>query len=533
MPEGLPGRVLLVTILVTATVYWLWFGLTQRSIVSDEGISLLAAQGVLQHGYPRLPSGFLYNRAYVPTYLLAGSISLFGWSDLGIMLPSLLMALGSVWLTARIGADVLGRPRAGLAAAALLVMLQAQTFYATSARMYMPLQGFTMLATYAAWRGFVRGERRFQGLAGLAVAGAIFSHQQGGSLLVALPLAVLAARAMQGRERQAVSVIPLLIATAALWAGFYAATLYQPASRMISIADHGGTTPALAGLNLNLAQWAFHALTAESTIPLGILVVPWVGWLVVRAPLAPRLGAHQGLIFTAALFVLGAAAIFSTVHVIHWRFWLMLLPLQALLVAVGAAGLLEWMTSSMPGSRRRLLRWLALAAWVLAIVVSSTTTFGSDVYTKHLTKAYGRPYCVSGPCSADVRSALAKVQDALDPGDRVVTSNPWVAHYYLRRVDGFLRERRHAGHFVPFKGAIDEYFGIPLIDTPEELEALRTSTHRVWVVVDYKGLDFSSRSTLDFIATSFPTFLSDGGMTVYVNPSLPLSRAESDIRAAQ
>jgi 4-amino-4-deoxy-L-arabinose transferase-like glycosyltransferase len=533
MAEGLRRRVLLVTILVTAAVYWLWFGLTQRSIVSDEGISLLAAQGVLQHGYPRLPSGFLYNRAYVPTYLLAGSIGLFGWSDLGIMLPSLLMALGSVWLTARIGADVLGHPRVGLAAAALLITLQAQTFYATSARMYMPLQAFTMLATYAAWRGFVRGEWRFQGLAGLAVAGAIFSHQQGGSLLVALPLAVLATRAMQGGERPAIRVTPLLVVTAALWAGFYGATVYQPASRMIGIADHGGTLPALAGLNLNLAQWAFHAMTAESTIPLGILVVPWVGWLVVRALLAPRLGAHQGLIFTAALFALGAVAIFSTIHVIHWRFWLMLLPLQALLVAVGAAALLEWMTSSMPGSRRGYLRRLALAVWALAIVAGSTTTFGPDVYTKHLKKAYGRPYCVSGPCSADIGSGLAKVRDALGSGDRIITSNPWVAHYYLRRVDGFLRERRDAGRLVPFESAVDEYFGIPLIDTPEELDALRTSTRRVWVVVDYKGLDFSSRSTLDFIATSFPTFLSEGGMTVYVNPSLPLPRAESDIRAAQ
>ena len=29
--------------------YWLWFGLTQRTINGDDGISILAAQGILDH----------------------------------------------------------------------------------------------------------------------------------------------------------------------------------------------------------------------------------------------------------------------------------------------------------------------------------------------------------------------------------------------------------------------------------------------------------------------------------------------------
>jgi hypothetical protein len=530
MTERLRYRLLLTTVVATAAVYWLWFGLTQRSIVGDEGISILAAEGVLEHGYPRLPSGFLYNRAYLPTYLLAGSIGLLGRSDLAIMLPSLLMALGSVWLTARIGAEVLGRPVAGLAAAGLLVVLQAQTFYATSARMYMPLQSFTVLAGYAAWRGFINGEWRFQGLAGLAVAGAVCSHQQGGTLLVALPLAVLAARAMQGSDRPRIHGVPVVMGTVALWIAFAATTLYQPANRMMSIADHGGANPELAGLNLNVSQWVWHALTAESTVPLGILVAPWVALVMARALLQPRDPVHRGVIFTAVFFAVGALAIFAAIQIIHWRFWFMLLPFQALFVAIGGAGLLRWLRNSKTAPRTRGLRRLAPVGWALLILVGSAAAFGPMVYLKHVLRAYGRPDCMSGVCSAEIRAEHAKLRDALDAGDRVVASNPWVTNYYLQRVDGFLRERRDGDHLGPFTNAVDEYFGIPLIDTREELEALRTSMRRVWVVVDYKGPKFSSRSTLDFIAGSFHTFLAGRGMTVYVNSS---SQPVSQIRPPQ
>ena len=40
-------------ILVAATVYWLWIGLAQRSVIHDEAISLMAVAGILDYGYPR------------------------------------------------------------------------------------------------------------------------------------------------------------------------------------------------------------------------------------------------------------------------------------------------------------------------------------------------------------------------------------------------------------------------------------------------------------------------------------------------
>ena len=149
----------LALVLIAAAALWLWYGVSQRSLDLDDGITLLAAQGILDHGYQVLPSGFLYHRAYLPHYLVAASIGVFGVNDLSLMIPSLLLSLGSVYIVYLIARNIFGKPWIGVLTALLMVLAGPQLTYATSPRMYMSLQFFTLLATYTAWRGFVDGER--------------------------------------------------------------------------------------------------------------------------------------------------------------------------------------------------------------------------------------------------------------------------------------------------------------------------------------------------------------------------------------
>ena len=488
----------------------MWFGITQRSIVGDDGYSLLAARGVLDYGYPRLPSGFMYSRAYVPSYLLAGSIAFAGLNDLGIMLPSLILALGSLWITARIGSEVLGRPLVGLVAAAALLVIQPQTFYATSARMYMPLQAFTMLAAYSAWRGFVKGERGFQVLTGLAMAAAMGSHQQGGALLVALPLAVLAARAMAGSARPRIPVLPVVAGTLLLCVVCYLTVVYEPPSGPPPISVHSGMDPESAGVNVHLTRWLGHATVMEGMVPLGIVMAPAVAWLLIVALRAPGLPSSLGLVFIAVVFLSGALAIVANIKAVHWRFWVMLLPFQLLLVVRGAAALFE---GTRVASRRVIV---ACAVWAVIVFCASAVAFGPTAYWAQIRRAYGLP-CRSGPCSSSVEAEHVRLRDAVSAEDAIVASNPMVTHYYLHRVDAFLRERRDGERFVAFESPVDEYFGIPLIDEPSKLEALATSNGRVWVVVDYKVRLYSSRATLERLAGSFQPFFAGETLTVYVN----------------
>ena len=90
--SGRGAAAVVLLLLAIGLAYWMWFGLTQRTINADDGISILAAQGILDHGIPRLESGFMYARGLIPHYLLAASIGSFGLNDLGIMMPSLIFA---------------------------------------------------------------------------------------------------------------------------------------------------------------------------------------------------------------------------------------------------------------------------------------------------------------------------------------------------------------------------------------------------------------------------------------------------------
>src|SRR5688500_5357939 len=82
----------------------------------DEARTVVAADGVLQSGYPLLPSGRIYTRGILNSYLVAPSFALLGRHDFAARLPSVIagvLLVPAVFLLAR----ALGGGAAGLAAA--------------------------------------------------------------------------------------------------------------------------------------------------------------------------------------------------------------------------------------------------------------------------------------------------------------------------------------------------------------------------------------------------------------------------------
>ncbi|MBI4004144.1 MAG: glycosyltransferase family 39 protein [Candidatus Omnitrophica bacterium] len=498
----------------------MWFGLSQRSVDGDEAISILSAQAVLTHGYPRLPSGLIYHRGQLPAYLVAGSIGAFGLNDLAIMLPSLLCSLGSLFLAYLIGRDLFNRPAVGVAAAAMLTVLQAQVFYATSARMYMTLQFCSVLAVYSAWRGYVQGRRAFQWTTILAIAGAIFSHQQGGAVLVAVPLSVLLVRWRMGRDRPSINYALACAGLVLLCAAFWFATVYQLPGELTRIAGHSGLNPEHAGVNVNLAQWYQHALELEQVVPLGLLLWPTIVFLALRSLRERRSQAHHGIAYLSVFFLLSAIALMANVNIVHWRLWVWVLPAYILLLTLSAVTIVEWLgvtnaRAYAPPPRPAVWR-AGLVGWALVVLVVVAVTQGPTRYLQLMDKAY-LPPC-RGSCSPDVEAQYAAFRPWMANDDFVVSSNPKVTNYYLGRVDGYLRERqREDGQFTSFESPTDEYLGIPLIDTQDELEELRRSPRRVWILVDHKAMRFSSRHTRDFLSRAYAKHQEHDVLTVYVN----------------
>jgi hypothetical protein len=79
--------ILLFLILLIGTWLRFWH-LGNVGLHGDEDIMGLAARGVITHGIPILPSGMVYSRAPLHTYLLAGSTLLFGDNEWSLRLPS-------------------------------------------------------------------------------------------------------------------------------------------------------------------------------------------------------------------------------------------------------------------------------------------------------------------------------------------------------------------------------------------------------------------------------------------------------------
>jgi len=187
---------------LTATALWIrldglsgWDG----TLTVDEARLSLAARGVLQTGLPRLPSGWVYTRGLLATYLTAPSFAVLGETDLAARLPSVLEGTALIPVAYLLGRQVAGRV-GGLFVAAIVaghpsfvIWSRQAWFYA----LYVLLYAAALLFILRAHR---TGLARDQLLAGLLTGLTFFAHEVGVFLL--LPLGVQIAASLWSTRRQ-------------------------------------------------------------------------------------------------------------------------------------------------------------------------------------------------------------------------------------------------------------------------------------------------------------------------------------------
>ncbi|MFL5660577.1 MAG: glycosyltransferase family 39 protein, partial [Ktedonobacteraceae bacterium] len=167
------------------------YGWTYEPYWQDSLTSYYAAKGILAHGLPFLPSGFLYPKAELYSYVLALSIAIFGEQNGALRIPGIIEYLVSLPVFYAVACYFFQR-RVALLATAMLAFSPYAIRWSGEVRMYEQAQLVMIIVMYLFYRALQ--ERRRTRLVYLAMASLIvmyLSHEETFIILPALILCVL------------------------------------------------------------------------------------------------------------------------------------------------------------------------------------------------------------------------------------------------------------------------------------------------------------------------------------------------------
>jgi len=177
--------------LVLLAVPLICYNLTYEPYWQDELTSYFVAKGILAHGLPLLPSGFLYAKGELYSYMLALSILIFGEQGGALRIISILEYLVSLPLLYAIGCYFFDR-RIALLATAMLALSPYALIWGRQVRMYEQAQLLTLLVVYLFYKAWQERQRvRLVYLAIACLIAMYLSHEETFIVLPAILLCVL------------------------------------------------------------------------------------------------------------------------------------------------------------------------------------------------------------------------------------------------------------------------------------------------------------------------------------------------------
>lgn len=188
--EPLIIGVTLIAILIWSA-FLRFYKLGNDSLWIDEGYTINAAQAVLNHGYPLLDSGELYDPHIANTYIVALSIKLFGldpYHPWQARIPQAIFSVLGVYIFFRASMLTTKNLPASLVATAAFAFFGWHIAWARQARGYAEMQTF-LLAAYYAWYSWFEYRKNHYYIIALSCVIAAILFQ--GVALVTLPLLII------------------------------------------------------------------------------------------------------------------------------------------------------------------------------------------------------------------------------------------------------------------------------------------------------------------------------------------------------
>ncbi len=471
--------------LILIVAFWLRWRYAQTiSLYVDEFTTLWAARRVQTLGVPLMPSGVLYTRGLLSTYIEAAFLALFGFSYWIGRLPSILFGLATIavlWMMGR----RLWQEAVGLLAALGLALLPEAILWSGRARFYAQLQFFTLLVVWAAFAGLAEDANkqrlgRRQTLFAIFFILALFSHEE---MVLIYPSLILGQILWRGWRfllakpvflSHVVCVIALILryVMEKLGQPGYFETIQQQRPYVGIIFDLQGAWQTYSPLFIATDRlvWTLGMFFALGVALWGLARQQW------RPAQLPR--PHQATLFFLLQLLFVLAVIFALVGT-SWREGRYLFFIQPLWLLVGAAGiglLLKRLAAY------RWLQWLSLTAitgliwitlWPQAQIVLGQQVEGYDL-------------------------ALGWLADLRQSEDVVLSPQPPACALVLGPCDYYAVQRGYEEFVIPRDGVlIDRWSGAALLASTEQLKTVLQTAPRTWFVTD--SFRLATRYDADFV----------------------------------
>ncbi|HUW96490.1 MAG TPA: glycosyltransferase family 39 protein [Anaerolineae bacterium] len=469
------------------------------SLHVDEFISLLAIRAILQHGYPLLPSGTLYEQGLLFSYIEAPLLGIFGFSATVGRALSVAASLATIAVVYYAGSKLFSR-HVGLVAAALTALSPESIAWGSRVRMYALLQLLVQLSIWFLWRGGTESKgARYRWAAILCYLGALFTHPVSVLLLVPLLLALVLLRGPRGMLKPA-SIPELLVPLCGILATLVLKAVGQP-GQLEALAE---SRPYLAP-SLNVMEGLRPIapfFTNTERIPLTVLAalgLVLVIMLVLSARARASVGLDQrGLRAPLFLYTILGGTVLEMVFLVGptWRdtrYLFMLEPIFFLIASWMATVAVHWVCRrvrhGMPSGwhdrlPERRVAWLATSLLVVAacllVLPAARTTLARQEWGYDLAFEY--------------------LGQQWRDGDAVMTIVPYACQLYVPRCDYYVSGKGYEEYVFDRNGVlIDRWIGAPLLTSASQLESVLSENPRTWLVVD--GWRLAARFDLDFVRT--------------------------------
>jgi hypothetical protein len=182
---------ILVLIMLVATLL-ISYDPTYQPHWQDELTSYFAAKGVLAHGLPLLPSGFLYAKSELYSDVLALSMLIFGELHGALRIPTMIAYLSSLPIFYYMGLAFFQNKKIALLATAMLAFSPSDFQWGSQVRMYEQAQLFAIITAFLLFRALQQPDspaRIYLAVGSLVLN--YFSHEEIFIIFPALVVAVL------------------------------------------------------------------------------------------------------------------------------------------------------------------------------------------------------------------------------------------------------------------------------------------------------------------------------------------------------